>query len=368
METKQIIIALVLLIVIVGGLIFLTINQTIKLSPDNSKLEECKPLIDNGNNKINIVFFSEEEEAQKFIQPFLQTQPFAENKDAFNFYYINTYFPQCELYKGVALLCYTKELIKKSASCPNDYIIVIEDQPANIRSTAYMNVMSLNLKSSPNVFAHEFGHAFANLADEYTPSKIPKKSKNCAQSCDEFEQKDGCYQGCSEDNYYRSIEAGVMKTLSTSNYGLLNSKLILDKINEKLQENSKITGNVIEDDTCTENEYYLIQGLYSENEIEILEETLEQGCIGENGAGDLEYNLIFEDDSISSTNEFNPEFIFTDTQGENEIDGETLTSDKEFFLRIPKIASATSLEISENGTILSTINLKDIGSRPCKNE
>ena len=151
-------------------------------------------------------------------------------KDNFNFYYIDNYQPKCEIYQDKALLCYNKDIVRKAASCPHDFIVVIKEDSRNIRSSAYMNVMSINSKHSLTVLLHEFGHVFVNLAEEYVPAKLPKKAKNCVDECTKFSIKDGCYEGCSKADYFRSINNGIMRTLSSTNFGIFNKKLITDKI------------------------------------------------------------------------------------------------------------------------------------------
>ena len=115
-----------------------------------------------------------------------------------------------------------------SAVCPNDYVVVLTDMKRHLRSSAYQNVMSLNINHDKSVILHEFGHVFANLADEYVPSIIPWGSKNCVKNCQDFEKQGvgGCFIGCSQDDYSRSTESSVMRTLSTVDYGELNEGLI----------------------------------------------------------------------------------------------------------------------------------------------
>ncbi|MFA4953273.1 MAG: hypothetical protein WC584_03550 [Candidatus Pacearchaeota archaeon] len=361
-----VIVSIMILAVPIFLIVFLNLNPT--LSPQKQNLEECKTLSYNGENKINLVLFSSKEQAEKYSDYLLTISPFDKNKDAFNFYYIDSHSPQCELYKGIAILCYSKELIKKASSCPNDYIIILKDMDSNIRSSSYMNVMSLNLNHLLSVFPHEFGHAFAILAEEYTPAEIPKTSKNCQPSCDNFEIKDGCFQGCSNEDYYRSIENGIMRTLYSNNYGIFNEKLILDKITKNA--NSKITGFALENlgVDCTKESYLLIEGTYNKEETKILDKSIEQGCIGTNGNGFFEYKIIMKDNSILAEGNFNPELIFTDAQEQDQeqINGETFISDKPFLLKIPVIENSKSLEISKDNQIVSEINLQNIGKEFCK--
>ena len=365
MQSKTLVlISIAILAVPIFLIVFLNLNPT--LSPQKQNLEECKTLTYNGENKINLLFFSSKEQAEKYSDYLLTISPFDKNKNAFNFYYIDNYTPECELYKGIAILCHSKELIKKSSSCPNDYIIVIKDMDSNIRSSSYMNVLSINSNHPYPVFPHEFGHAFAVLAEEYTPATIPSGSKNCVSNCDKFSIKDGCFEGCSKENYYRSTENGIMRTLYSNSFGIFDEKLISDKISKSPP---KITGSVTSNEVdCSTENYYLIEGIYNEKEINVLRKTIEQGCIGTSGDGFFDYKLIMEDDSTLAEGSFNPELIFTDSQLENQnvISGETYDSDKEFYLKLPLIQNSKSLEISKDNVILSEINLQNIGAEFCK--
>ena len=97
------------------------------------------------------------------------------------------------------------------------------NENANVRSSSYMNVLSINSQNQKTIIAHEFGHNFAYLADEYVPAKLPRKARNCVASCEKFsDKKDGCFEGCSKENYFRSVNSGIMKSLLSNDYGLFN--------------------------------------------------------------------------------------------------------------------------------------------------
>ena len=365
MEKKWIIIPIiVILIVSIILIIYFIKNNSFNQSPTN--LEECKTISYNGENKINIVFFSSKENAEKYSNYFLTLNPFSENKDAFNFYYIDNYIPECETYKGIAILCYNEELIKKASSCPNDYIVIIKDSDFNMRSSSYMNVMSINSNHPLSVFPHEFGHAFMTLAEEYTPATIPRGAKNCQKSCEKFSINDGCYQGCSQDSYMRSIDNGIMRTLNSQDYGKFNAQLILDKI----KKNSITTGNAIASETqCRDQKNYLIKGNYSQGQISILGKSIEPGCPGTtDNNGEIQYKLTTEDNTILATENFNPELIFTDAQSsdQQQIQGQPFERDGTFFLKLQIIPQAKNLEILKENEQLTQINLEDMKYRPCQ--
>ncbi|MFQ5531581.1 MAG: hypothetical protein ACE5ES_03115, partial [Candidatus Nanoarchaeia archaeon] len=342
------------------------------LSP--TELSECKTLSYNDEGSINMVFFSNKETAKKYSDSLLGFSPLTENKNKFNFYYIDDYLPECEIYEGIAVLCYNKDLIKKASSCPNDYIIVIKSEANKIRSSSYVNVMSINSNHPLTVLAHEFGHAFVPLAEEYVPAKIPSGSENCQQTCQEFPSEseiNGCFEGCSNSDFKRSINAGIMRTLSSFEYGIFNEKLILEQIKKQTTIKDSITGLQIQEPRdCSNEKYHLIQGNYESGNMTLIEKSIEQGCVGNNGMGGFDYKLITKDDTTFDEGKFNPELIFTDAQSEKlnqeNIEGETFENSGDFFLKIPSIPDSKSLEISKDQEIILEVNLQDIGSRFCK--
>ncbi len=174
-----------------------------------------------------------------------------------------------------------KNLIKKAASCPHDYIVVLDEMDAKIRSSAYQNVMSINTKHPKSVFLHEFGHSFANLAEEYTPAKIPRGSENCQKSCDKFEGEGSCFKGCSNTNYYRSIENGVMRTLSTDDYGIYNDNLISELIEKSVPKDLQITGAAVSEfsNSCKNKYFSIVETAYNgEKFTQIGQAELTAGC------------------------------------------------------------------------------------------
>jgi len=207
---------------------FLVFSDKTSLNP-----EECKVILENeGENKIDIVFLTDNVEKDKvndYVDFLLDSGPFVNNKDKFNFFYAGNV--DCKI-DDEMLLCYSKNLIKKSSACKNDYIIVLSKQKSSVRSSAYMNVVSINTNHPKSVFLHEFGHVFANLADEYVPSSLPRKSKNCQSDCDKFEIKDSCYEGCTKATLFRSSDSSVMRTLKTSDYKKLNTLIIENELDK----------------------------------------------------------------------------------------------------------------------------------------
>jgi hypothetical protein len=360
MESKWwFVVALIFLILF--GVVALMLVKLPQNSPqgDSNNLEICN-ILKNSGGKESLLFFGDKESSEEYFNYLISSSPYNSNPDFFNAYYIDSYVPECEYYKGIAILCHSRELMEVASSCPSDYVVVLKDEPSNIRSSAYQNVLSLNLNSPKSVLLHEFAHAFANLADEYVPANIPKGSENCQVSCDEF--LEDCFEGCSKSDYFRSINLGIMRTLSSLDYGEFNEQIILGKLSKS---SSKLTGNVIAGERdCSNENYYLIQGDY--DGMKIISKTLEKGCVSGNGAGGFEIILKDFNGEMIYLDEFNPELIFTDGWVEGEIDGETFESDVDFYLKVPVISSTENLEIVLDGNVLIETKLSDVGRRPCK--
>jgi|GEM_PF-1223851 len=365
------------LLLFIASLGFYFTKTVEPLSLSSTNLEECNTLISNEEGVINTVFFSTKEQAEEYSNYLLNSLPFTDYKKAFNFYYITPeqYSPECEIYKGIAALCYNSELIKKSASCPNDFIVVIDKQSINIRSSAYLNVMSLNSKHSLNVYLHEFGHSFANLAEEYVPARIPRGSENCQRSCEDFDGEiNGCYQECSNSDYYRTIESGVMRTLFSSEFGVFNSRNIIEIIESKYSESS-ITGAAISEEIeCSQQKYFLIEVQNINGEIQILDKSIQIGCSPSSSGfnSDFTYKIFTEEKRLILEDSRNLN-IFTDIQFENneEISGETFNAIEEgevFFIISPYIEQASRLEIiNENSGESTELSLRDLGGEvACK--
>jgi hypothetical protein len=364
-KVKWTAIGLLFLVIVIAGIVFFAYKP--QASPD-IELRECKTLSYNGENAVNIVFFSSKKQAENYMNGLYGFEPFVSNKNVFNVYYIDDYNSECELYKGIALLCYSKSLLKTAGSCPNDIIVAVKDMAGGIRSSAYMNVISLNSKLPVSVFTHELGHVFANLADEYVPAKLSSGVKNCVKNCDKFEDKnDGCFSGCSEENYFRSVDNGIMKTLGSNKFGAFNELILEEKINEKSRS---LTGMAVGSEReCAQEQYHMIEGVYQENKMQVLGQKIVSGCVGGNGEGGFDYQVLDDKNNALSSDNFNPELIFTDVNEENgELMGGSASSDKSFIIKVPLIEGAKKLDVRKDGQSIAMLDLdkSDLEARPCR--
>jgi hypothetical protein len=359
MEQKNlIIITLIVLIVLVMS--FLLFQFAPYLSP-SSKIS-CSPLAYHNEKATNILFFSDEKTTKEFSGSLFSVSPFKENRDSFNIY--STDEPiNCSLINNMAVYCYSRTLLAKASSCPSDYVVVIKEEDKNIRSSAYMNVMSLNKNSAPTVLAHEFGHTFSKLADEYVPAQLPRSHENCVSDCKDFSNTTGCFKGCSDSTYYRSIDSGIMKTLSAKTYGSFNENLIKKDI---VPISNSITGNAISENVdCNTQFYYLLEGSYKSGDLAIKDKAVQKGCAGGNGKGRFDYSLLSSDGKKIVGGSFDAETLYLDFQNDNVLSGGTEVKSDSFFLRVPYKTEEQSLNIKYDNKELN-VTLKNEGDRPCQ--
>lgn len=360
MNSKLFIFLIIILIGIIISFGYLNSAKERELDSENFEEGACKSLVYNGNDRIDLLFISSETEAKEYSNFLLDTEPYKSYKGYFNVFFIDSQNPKCDSYRDIAILCNTPEVKDIAKLCPNDYVFVIKNEPPHIRSSSYGNIISINNNVEKSVIVHEFGHAFVNLAEEYySPSGLPRGSKNCQSSCDSFGNlADSCSQECSKSNLFRSVSLGVMRSLQTTDYGTYNKELILKILEKNKPSESTITGNQIYDEKiCKEQDLVSIEITQSQDSI-LAESTneLSKGCApdnsgeGETCIGDLCYNL---------------ENIFTDTQqGEEEvISGETFEAPEVTTIFIP--ITGAEVPITSNGNLVATINTAEAGVTAC---
>ena len=358
------------LVLIFISIVFLIFSITIYIknspiskstSPAEINEEICKTLSFENDNSINIVFLSSEEKALKYKDFFLKTEPFSEHKNSFNFY-LYEIDPECETYKGIALYCANKKNILYASNCPNDLTIAIPEGAAyNLRSSADGTFSSINPSHPLTVLTHEIGHALGNLAEEYFPASLARGSKNCKTKCEKFEGKeDSCNLGCSRENYLRSINNGVMRTLQNNNYGNYN-KLLLEEIIKR--EGSQITGKAIRDVNNKPDSFFYLLKITNGKTTEAYKfpghASTKDFNVGTDG-----YKLSSKETEIFSKSENNLQ-IFTDgLLPDDTLIGEIYTPES-YYLTVPA-TQATELKVIENNKVTDTMELQNIGYGACE--
>tara|TARA_Y100000310_G_C20639960_1_gene793341 strand:- start:570 stop:1688 length:1119 start_codon:yes stop_codon:yes gene_type:complete len=370
METRSKFITFIIvsLLAIIVALIYLNLSPSTSSPSQQQSVSECKPLLYNGENKINLVYIGNPKEATKFSDYFLQTPPYDDYQDSFNIFHINEQ-ADCERYRGIALLCDKSKTTRQASACPSADIITAlkEEDSRSIRSAAQGNVLSINTKITQlSVQTHEIGHRF-NLAEEYTDGNpnLPRGQPNCKKDTSKYLfSTDNLTLGCSKLDYYRPSPASVMKTLQTNSYDSHNTEYIISKIKEEVpQSNSPITGQQISDfqSTCQKQNY--IEYTYN-TETDEYSTSVFTGCTPSQELGPNTYELT-QSGSVVYSGTFS-DTIFTDEFTETgEISGETYTSDEIIlYLDYPLTGDQITLTDADNN-IITESDIHSTGASPC---
>ena len=213
---------------------------------------------------------------------------------------------------------------------------------------------------------HEFGHAFGNLAEEYVPANLPRGAKNCVASCDKFNAPtDSCDLECSKTNFYRSIRAGVMRTLTTSDYGQYNIHLLKKLLEKNKPEDISITGQQIKEyNGCKNKQVVIVEGTQTEDGSVSLDSPTEllQGCSPDNsGTGSETITAGSGEESYSVKT------MFTDVQNGEILTG-SLESPTELVFSTPFTSNENAIILTdtETGEIISQTTLEQAGATACR--
>jgi hypothetical protein len=230
-------------------------TSSIQASVESDKKDECASVFytSEPNQGVDIVFLGQfyknsedfKSDVYSYINDvFFNVEPFRSNRDKFNFYMVDKEMDLGCSFQGY-VICNNYQVKKAASGCPHEFVFVLIDRNkmvdflSPIRSSAVSNIANINTADSPSVVIHEFGHSFADLADEYVDDYYlgirfdGKKYANCdARGCTKWAGSEGtsCIQGCSTNSYYRGTESSLMRSLSDESYGPINEKAIIEKL------------------------------------------------------------------------------------------------------------------------------------------
>lgn len=233
-----------------------SLGNTTQISASNKEDKEAECIIVgyNKENNIDIVFLNyayddindfARDVNDYIINTFSKIEPFAENIGLFNFYRIDAPVGDICTTKSF-IVCNEFEVKKIASSCPNDYIFILVDRNKivdivnPVRSSAISNMAKINTADNKLVLMHEYGHIFAELADEYVDDDYYSQfnfNEEDYPNCDSIQcpewadiEEVGCYSGCSLSKYYRATQTSIMKSLKSRFFGPVNEK----EINQRL--------------------------------------------------------------------------------------------------------------------------------------
>ena len=373
----------ILIVLVIGGISYFifwggesNVRQSVPPKPG------CVPIMDNGDygKSVDIVFLPDNfddvgkfrEVTESMVDSFLQTVPYNQYTDKFNFFRIENLdlVLNCDYeYGGDAIVCDPSSAKSAAISCPHDYVMVAVDVDGIqrlfelLRSSAWRGVASLNVDDDPLVFTHEFAHLFADFADEYEyGGEITWDAPNCdssLQTCPKFQVVDryDCVKGCVNNNNARSIETGIMRDYWKSNvYGDYNEYVISDVIERSTTnlEQTLLQGSM---------PINLIQIRFSNGNWEILSVEEEIGFPdGENIGikGEDEISVIDSDGKvISKLNLAVPRLYLDGHDDAGNVRQDVLDIETTLSISLPRSDEDDKILIEKGGEAISALNLKE---------
>lgn len=231
----------------IGFILYFGFSGNVKNSPDS----DCTTIKKSESREFNIAFLSykynSNEDFMKMVNSYVygnngfnNVEPFRSNFDKLSFYAVFSSSVMCNVEEGT-LICDDYSAKRIASKCPNDFIFVLADRNSfvdalsPIRSSAYLNLASINTADHELVVLHEFAHLFGRLVDEYTDDISYKglglrNAPNCDnKECKKWEdfKYTECLKGCAISTYYRSKDFTIMRNYFKSNsFGAYNEWLL----------------------------------------------------------------------------------------------------------------------------------------------
>ncbi len=233
----------------------------------------CVTIDSNGNpsQKLDWIFVGHNyspTERQRFVDEIVQTKnfmlslnPFNSNAERINVHYVDQSF-DLGCASGCSgtpqLICCNESRVWAAGSqCPwtwgTDKIIVLANGLPYGGSAALgaNQIVASNALNMREVAAHEFGHAFGVLGDEYDYGRSGSYGvdvPNCdyAQPCNKWSSVPGtsCIPICGYANLFRSISNGLMNSIPHNRYGIVSEANMTWRLS-RFNANPRITSTPV---------------------------------------------------------------------------------------------------------------------------
>ena len=175
-------------------------------------------------------------DVDRVVAQLIGIEPFAQRADAFEFVRVLDTPPLDCHYSPLnerLLVCDESKVVAavNDADVAYDHIAVLVDSPTYGGSGGRLAV-TYNGADAPLVFAHEWGHAFADLRDEYVQQigdgvEAEQFSRNCYTGSARASQY---HPGCDYRNWHRSSSTSIMRSLASSSFNQVSRDLIEERI------------------------------------------------------------------------------------------------------------------------------------------
>ncbi|MFH1802133.1 MAG: M64 family metallopeptidase [archaeon] len=240
-------------------------NELAEFTLHDSK---CQPLIGSPtNDKINFLIlpygYSDleafKQDAQDVIlgkNSIYGIEPFKSNFDRFSFSFVEpTEDLECEVgCKGIETMvcCNDARVVDTASQCHYDGIIVLINSDEGCGTASFYTKLCGKSSKAGLILAHELGHSFGGLADEYVyqdyfdsyniPDSLILSMPNCdTEGCEKWAGiTDQCFEGCTSPNLYRPSPNSIMRYLSFGKFNEVSQTSLQEEVNRHVIQEAQL--------------------------------------------------------------------------------------------------------------------------------
>lgn len=308
------------------------------------------------------------EDARKIILSrgaLFEIEPFKSNFDDLSFSFVEPIQDlECEIgCRGINTMvcCNDARVVDAASQCHYDSLIVLINSDKGCGTASFYTKLCANSGLNSLILAHELGHSFGGLADEYVYSdyfdySIPEETilemPNCdVAGCPKWESiTTDCYEGCTSPDLYRPSPNSIMRYVSFGSFNEVSKLALQSQIERRTQAESQMHAN------NPQWKSFYVNLDYSNGEISLSPATVKPvkaGILSLNGY--FTANLLDENNNIIYSSEIPLPIIEFPAM---EISEKPLINNELTLpLTLPFNPNTKTLEIARNNQILATTSL-----------
>ena len=199
------------------------------------------------------------QDAQEIIlgeKSIYKIEPFKSNFNKFSFSFVEpTEDLECEVgCKGIETMvcCNDAKVVDTAAQCHYDGIIVMINSEVSCGTASFYTKLCAKSEKAGLILAHELGHSFGGLADEYiyqdyfesynVPDSFILNMPNCdSEGCEKWADiTDQCFEGCTSPNLYRPSPNSIMRYLSFGEFNEVSKASLQGEINRRVAKEAQL--------------------------------------------------------------------------------------------------------------------------------
>jgi hypothetical protein len=265
--------------------------------------------------------------------------------------------------KGIETMvcCNDAKVAQTASQCHYDGLIVLIDNPSTCGTASFYTKLCAKSDSAGLIFAHEIGHAFGGLADEYTyadyfdysiPENFILEMPNCdVEGCPKWANTTSdCFEGCTSPNLYRSSRNSIMRYISSGAFNEVSRQNLRDEIQRRTQAESQM-----HQENPQWKSYYVNLD-YSDGEVKLSPTTIrpvKPGLLSVSGS----LTAVLKDENSAVLYETKIPLPLIEFPALEISEKPIINTQVSLPITLPFVPNAKKLEISDNEKVLAVTSL-----------